>query len=184
MTDTTIVALITATATLLSSSLTGAVGYLAGRHQLRSQELLQNAQIAAGHQASIRELRRNAYVAVLNQHSIVERAMRAAWEDTPCAEMESSGRYAEVVQELNVLQERLHLAELEGSLDIAARAATIMAFESQCMSDLLSVVRDNHASSRPPDHHASEMAHASFTGRIDVRDSFIETARRVLGTAF
>lgn len=184
MTDTTLVALITATATLLSSSITGAVGYLAGRHQLKSQELLQNAQIAAGHQASIRELRRSAYVAVLNQHSIVERAMRAAWEETPCAEMNSSGRYDELVQELNVLQERLHLAELEGSLDIAARAASIMAFESQCMSDLLTVVAGNHASSRPPARHAQEMANATWSGRIDVRDSFIETARRVLGTTF
>lgn len=103
---------------------------------------------------------------------------------TPCAEMDSSGRYIDLVRELHVLQERLHLAELEGSLDIAARAATIMAFESQCMSDLMSVVRDNHASGRPPEHHAREMAHASFTGRIDVRDRFIETARRVLGTTF
>ncbi|MEV8045722.1 hypothetical protein AB0P02_18040 [Streptomyces griseoluteus] len=184
MTDTTFVALITATATLLSSSITGAVGYLAGRHQLRSQELLQNAQIAAGREASIRELRRSAYVAVLNQHSVVERAMQAAWEDTACVEMNTSGRYAELAQELNALQERLHLAELEGSLDIAARAARIMAFESKCMADLLTVVKENHASSRPPRYHAQEVSTASLTGRIDVRDSFIETARRVLGTAF
>ncbi|MFF7495207.1 MULTISPECIES: hypothetical protein [Streptomyces] len=184
MTDTTFVALITATATLLSSSITGVVGYVAARHQLKSQTLLQTAQISAGNEASVRELRRSAYVAVLNQHSIVERAMRAAWEDTACAELNSSGRYDELNRELNALQERLHLAELEGSLDIAARAARIMAFESQSMSDLLKVVAENAASTQTPAHHAAEMAASSWGRRIDVRDSFIGTAREVLGTSF
>lgn len=109
--------------------------------------------------------------------------MRAAWEETPCAEMNSSGRYAELVREMNILQERLHLAELEGSLDITVPAANIMAFESQCMSDLMSVIAANKDSGRSPDHHAQEMAMANWSKRIDVRDSFISTARHVLGAA-
>ncbi|MFH7597799.1 hypothetical protein WDV06_22215 [Streptomyces racemochromogenes] len=157
---------------------------MTGKQQLKSQALLQRAQVSEERAASIRELRRSAYVAVLNQHSVVERAMRGAWEETPCVEFDSSGRYAEIVREVNLLQEKLHLAELEGPLDVATRAARIMAFESQSIANLVAVVESNGSSNRSPEHCDSNMSRDDHDGRINVRDAFIDTARDMLGTTF
>ncbi|MFI9355624.1 hypothetical protein [Streptomyces lydicus] len=184
MSDTTWVALITASSTLLASTITGLVAYLAGRRQAASQEIIAHTQIVEARNAQYRDLRRAAYVGALNQHSIVERTMKNAWEATPCIDLTEPDGYRELEDALNLLQEKLHLVELEGPLEIAAHAADIMAFEMRSMSTLSNLLKDHANSPEVPSRHDREKARREEFKRIDVRDAFIRAARDVLGSSF